>query len=473
MKKILLSLALVFALVIPAHALSPGFIGASAGLNTETAAYSKIAILTNAQQKATDKSIDAIKYGAGKTFENVTAKISLGNSYLTTQASIDLRPFLITPGWQFDWYDGSKHLLMSGLSVGTGEVLSSTELVGDPGFDNAGYWVVDAGATVNAAGNGKLVFTAAGSAKGAIKNGILPKHVNTLYKSTLTIDSISSGNVKFYTRGITSPSTGFTTPGAVSDYIITPNSFGTYIGILAGAANTTAQCDNYSVKQVIGADITGGMFSDPVDGGVDINVASWTLTITKASSALYPIITLGDSKHAYGEWQADFITALQAADATQSFGYENQALTGTTVAQWASTWADAAVTNLAKYHNRTEYPLRVLISLGGNDVLALPAEATFKANYQAIISKLVAKWPNIKIYLTKPWRRTYGAECLTVAGWVDYIVSQNPGVVFVGHDENVWMEGGDDGATMSSDGTHYSAAGNAEVINQWKTALGY
>ena len=33
------------------------------------------------------------------------------------------------------------------------------------------------------------------------------------------------------------------------------------------------------------------------------------------------------------------------------------------------------------------------------------------------------------------------------------------------------LEGGDDGATMTSDGIHYSAAGLAEVIAQWSAII--
>jgi hypothetical protein len=40
-------------------------------------------------------------------------------------------------------------------------------------------------------------------------------------------------------------------------------------------------------------------------------------------------------------------------------------------------------------------------------------------------------------------------------------------------DERVWLEGGDDGATMTTDGVHYSSAGQTACAAAWQTVLGY
>lgn len=114
----------------------------------------------------------------------------------------------------------------------------------------------------------------------------------------------------------------------------------------------------------------------------------------------------------------------------------------------------------------------VLTNYGANDVMAMPTEATWKATAQSYIDQLVAYQAGARIYFAKPWRRGYAANCATLAGWIDDIVAANPGVAFVGHNENVWLEGGDDGATMTTDGVHYSEAGNAAVAALWKTIVG-
>lgn len=97
----------------------------------------------------------------------------------------------------------------------------------------------------------------------------------------------------------------------------------------------------------------------------------------------------------------------------------------------------------------------------------------WKANYQAIIDTIHARWPSVLIYLTRPWRSTGGTHWDDIAGYIDDLVAANPTFVFVGDDERVWVKGADNGATMTTDGVHYSAAGEAEAVLQKKAVLGY
>lgn len=120
----------------------------------------------------------------------------------------------------------------------------------------------------------------------------------------------------------------------------------------------------------------------------------------------------------------------------------------------------------------TGNPDYVLCNLGANDATGTVNETTWKADYQYIIDAVHTKWPNAKIYLAKAWRRNYTTNCNTLAGYIDDLVAANPGVCFAGHDERVWMENSDDGATMTTEGTHYSPTGVAELLNQWETVLG-
>ena len=75
------------------------------------------------------------------------------------------------------------------------------------------------------------------------------------------------------------------------------------------------------------------------------------------------------------------------------------------------------------------------------------------------------------MYITKAWRTGQDANCLTMATWIDTVVATYGGQVFVGPNENVWLENGDNGATYTSDGVHYNAAGNAENAAQWQAIL--
>jgi lysophospholipase L1-like esterase len=163
------------------------------------------------------------------------------------------------------------------------------------------------------------------------------------------------------------------------------------------------------------------------------------------------------------------IAALQIDDSTCTWNYTNVGVGSTTVASWATSistvLAGIATTNIHKY---------VVINLGVNDwVSALPNETTWKANYQTIIDAVHTKWDYAKIYIVKPWSRNHTSDAATVAGWIDALIAANSGVCIAGHDEQGWLEGGDNGVTMTTDGVHYSTAGNAECISQWETVLGF
>lgn len=116
------------------------------------------------------------------------------------------------------------------------------------------------------------------------------------------------------------------------------------------------------------------------------------------------------------------------------------------------------------------------INIGANDVVHEIVEATWKTDYNYIIDAILAEYPTGKIYITKAWRRDYGTECDTLAGYIDDIVAayaiSNPDHVYVGDDERVWMEGGDNGATMTTDGIHTSATGEITAAAAKITAAG-
>lgn len=116
----------------------------------------------------------------------------------------------------------------------------------------------------------------------------------------------------------------------------------------------------------------------------------------------------------------------------------------------------------------------LLFNLGVNDVAqGLPSQAVWEANLAYILDAFHAKWPNIQVYVARPWYRANPAGCDTIAGWIANVVTARAGWATLGPDERVWLEGGDDGATMTSDGTHYSAAGLIENAAQWQTVMGY
>lgn len=123
-----------------------------------------------------------------------------------------------------------------------------------------------------------------------------------------------------------------------------------------------------------------------------------------------------------------------------------------------------------------EYINALLFNLGVNDVsLGLPSQAQWESDLAYILDAFHTRWPAIKVYVMRPWLQgaPWQAGCNTVAGWIANVVAARSSWASVGPDERVWLEGGDDGASMTEDGIHYSTAGNAECAAQWKTTLGY
>jgi lysophospholipase L1-like esterase len=122
-------------------------------------------------------------------------------------------------------------------------------------------------------------------------------------------------------------------------------------------------------------------------------------------------------------------------------------------------------------------PNHILISLGTNDAGTSPTEATWKAEYRAIIEACHTAYPNATIYLAKPVRlagtppSTPLATVATIHSWIADLVGEYS-YVFDGPDETA-LEGGDAYATNFADNAHFTSAGNTANKNFWKTILGY
>jgi hypothetical protein len=115
----------------------------------------------------------------------------------------------------------------------------------------------------------------------------------------------------------------------------------------------------------------------------------------------------------------------------------------------------------------------LLVNLGVNEASSLPSQATWEGNLAYILDAFHTRWPNIKVYVMRPWSRQDITPFNTMAGWIANVVGARASWASVGPDERVWLEGGDNGVTMTYDGTHYSAAGHTACAAQWKTVLGY
>lgn len=195
---------------------------------------------------------------------------------------------------------------------------------------------------------------------------------------------------------------------------------------------------------------------------VKAKVSDGTRTVT-AVNGITPsstIFIVGDSKSDTDSW----LTAL--VNSNYDFGEATpRCAAGGRTADNTAAAIDAHLATV------TGTPTHVLFNLGANDVSALPSSADWIADASYIIDAIHAKWPYAKIYIAYPWRQGYTTECNTLAGYIDSVIALYPTFVFAGHNERVWLEGGDDGATMTTDGVHYSSAGQTECEAQWRAIL--
>ena len=173
---------------------------------------------------------------------------------------------------------------------------------------------------------------------------------------------------------------------------------------------------------------------------------------------------LGDSKTQNEGWQGPLVAAIETQTGT--------AWNRRKIFESGSTVAELLATVNAQIGDVPGRPAYVLINIGVVDMNApMTSEENFKADYSAIIDTIRFTWTGISIYLMRPWKVGYDAESDTMAGWISDIISGYASGVYAGPDERIWLEGGDNGATMTSDGVHYSVAGHAACAVQWLAVL--
>jgi len=180
-------------------------------------------------------------------------------------------------------------------------------------------------------------------------------------------------------------------------------------------------------------------------------------------------MSLGDSRTSAKPWVAYLVAGIAASTTLPWHDYE-RGVSGASVATYLAQ-TDAILATFPTDATTGDYRA-VTLNWGVNGTDQTADEATWTANYLAIIDKVHAKAPNALVYLMRPWMVGYDARAAVLHGWIDTIVAARA-FTRVGPDEAVWVKGSDNGATMTLDGVHYSAAGNTEAAIQWQTVLGY
>jgi lysophospholipase L1-like esterase len=115
-------------------------------------------------------------------------------------------------------------------------------------------------------------------------------------------------------------------------------------------------------------------------------------------------------------------------------------------------------------------PKYALINIGVNDA-GITSKANFQADMVLINAALLAKWPYIRIGWARVWYQADPSACATLDGWIGELVPTTAGT-FLGPDERIVLENGDDGATLTGDGVHPNHAGYTAMAAAWRSAMG-
>lgn len=181
----------------------------------------------------------------------------------------------------------------------------------------------------------------------------------------------------------------------------------------------------------------------------------WTIPLPWGDSGQRDFACFGDSKTQEIAWQTQLLTLLTAVG-NHTWLNNIQVASGGTSVEDAAAAIEASLATAVM-----NQPTVAFCNIGANNLAGLMDETSFKTNYLAWVDVIHTRHPGVAIYCDKPWRRTKTALSNTMAGWIDWIVTQRE-FLHHGLDERVWLENGDDGATYTVDGTHYSAAGQTK-----------
>ena len=176
------------------------------------------------------------------------------------------------------------------------------------------------------------------------------------------------------------------------------------------------------------------------------------------------VLGLSDDTSPYGNGQNGFPLYLRQSsgmiEVTPRSGYS-----GKTLADIVSTYL---YPDMAQSYFNPDF---VLLNIGANDVAAIPAQSTWEANLATCLDAWHTRYPKAHIYITRPWRQTYDAQCNLLAGYIDNVIATRSEFAHLGVDERIFLKGSDNGATYTSDGIHPNHLGHVLSANEWRKLL--
>lgn len=207
------------------------------------------------------------------------------------------------------------------------------------------------------------------------------------------------------------------------------------------------------------------------------NLITWPRMVALPSFLLPPqraFFAYGDSK----TWGVDS-TAGRVNGRNGYEPYLSRYLQEATGAEWDElplrvgrsgyTIAQLAASVDADLSARSDTPSVVLINIGANDYISV-IDATWSTNYAYILDAMHAKWPSAQVYCMRVWRRS-GTSLVAMKSAIGVLVAARSSWCYLGPDETVFLENGDDGTTYTVIGIHPNEAGYALTAHQWASVI--
>lgn len=248
--------------------------------------------ITQSEKVTLNNNIKLIKYSTGVALTSVTANLSTVNgTAFISNPSVDLRPYV---GFKCTITAGGKTLpgwiKAAGLPAGESYL---DMITGDNSTfaSDTGDWTRGIGWTI---GSNKATLSKVAGA--AIYMSIVPGiTIGNLYHAQYTIDSIAGGGCLLNLGNLASlniiGNSNQITAGTFAGYSTCSVETIEGLAVRAAAATTAIQIDNLTFRKVITPSITGviivnaqggSVFNFVSDDGINLNAASFTVTITES-----------------------------------------------------------------------------------------------------------------------------------------------------------------------------------------------
>lgn len=232
---------------------------------------------------------------------------------------------------------------------------------------------------------------------------------------------------------------------------------------LYGSASYGGSDDDVTFKRLVASSLFRLAFTPSSNMVASVKISAMTASrqagMVLRGKNTYNIFPLGDSKTA-GVVTASWPYAIGSPFTEHTI---RQTGTGYTI---AALKADIDAVLAVRY----EIPNFCLFNIGVNDHAKTDADTNqMTTDLVYILDAIHTKWPSAHCYLSHVWGRTY--PCVSANSSIDQAISARSSFAYAGPDERVWLENGDDGATYTTDGVHYNAAGIAKAGTLWHSII--